>query len=259
MAKSVVKSIFSLHPLPVISSPEPPFFAHFNRFWVKNHLLRGVFLFTLREILARNLILRRKNQFDGDIFRPKYPKFDFCRRRKEESRRLSSPYHRRRNIKTRKVLPKNKHKDEKTQDHHEKDKGQNQKANVLHGKDQAQPSKTNCFSPLPHSTRKIQANFLSKRPHFPRLPPLFLSKPPYPHKFPFNPTRRTRAYAYIRARALSEFAIFAFTLHISPQQTVYQLLECEDKSCIHLHLHHNNLKFNTLHDFLCKKQVKAKG
>ena len=88
---------------------------------------------------------------------------------------------------------------------------------------------------------------------------MFLSKPPYPAQNPFHPTRRTRAYAYIRARALSEFAIFAFTLHISPQQTVYQLLECEDKPCIHLHLHHNNLKFNTLHDFLCKKQVKAKG
>ena len=140
-----------------------------------------------------------------------------------------------------------------------KTKGQDQKVSVLHRKDQAQPSKTNCFLPLPHSVRKIQADFLSKRPHFSRLPPLFLSKPPYPAQNPFHPTRRTRAYAYIRARALSEFAIFAFTLHISPQQTVYQLLECEDKPCIHLHLHHNNLKFNTLHDFLCKKQVKAKG
>jgi len=36
------------------------------------------------------------------------------------------------------------------------------------------------FSPLPHSTRKIQADFLSKHLHFSRLPPLFLSKPPYP-------------------------------------------------------------------------------
>jgi len=87
---------------------------------------------------------------------------------------------------------------------------------------------------------------------------LFLSKPPYPAQNPFYPTRRTRAYAYIRARALSEFAIFAFTLHLTPQQTVYQLLECEDKPCIHLHIHRNNLKNNTLHDFHCKKSVKVK-
>ena len=115
------------------------------------------------------------------------------------------------------------------------------------------------FLSLPHSTRKIQANFLSKLLHFSRLPPLFYLKPPYPAQNPFHPTRRTRAYAYIRACALSEFAIFAFTLHISPQQTVYQLLECEGKPCPHLHIHRNNLKFNTLHDFHCKNQVKAKG
>ena len=114
------------------------------------------------------------------------------------------------------------------------------------------------FLSLPHSTRKIQADFLSKRPHFSRLPPLFLSKPPYPAQNPFHPTRRTRAYAHIRARALSEFAIFAFTLHISPQQTVDQSVACEGKPCIHLHLHRNNLKNNTLHDFYCKKSVKVK-
>ena len=114
------------------------------------------------------------------------------------------------------------------------------------------------FSPLPHSTRKIQADFLSKHLHFSRLPPLFLSKPPYPAQNPFHPTRRTRAYAYIRARALSEFPIFAFTLHLTPQQTVYQSVEGEGKPCIHLHLHRNNLNFNILHDIHCKKQVKAK-
>ena len=146
MAKSVVKPYFSLHPLPVIPPPKPPFFVRSSHFWGKIHLFRGVFLFSSREILAPNLILRRKNQFDGEFFRPKYPKFDFCRRGKRGSRRLSSPYHRRRNIKTRKVLPKNKHKDEKTQDHHEKDKGQNQKASVLHRRDRAQASKRNCFS-----------------------------------------------------------------------------------------------------------------
>ena len=112
---------------------------------------------------------------------------------------------------------------------------------------------------LPHSTRKIQADFFSKLLYFSRLPPLFLSKPPHPAQNPFHPTRRTRAYAYIRARALSEFAIFAFTLHLIPQQTVYQPVEGEGKPCIHLHLHRNKLKNNTLQDIHCKKQVKEKG
>lgn len=115
------------------------------------------------------------------------------------------------------------------------------------------------FLPLPHSTQKIQADFLSKLLHFSRLPPLFLSKPPHPAQNPFHPTRRTRAYAYIRARALSEFAIFAFALHLTPQQTVYQPIEGEGNLCIHLHLHRNKLKINTLHHADCKKQVKAKG
>ena len=114
------------------------------------------------------------------------------------------------------------------------------------------------FLSLPHSTRKIQADFLSKLLHFSRLPPLFLSKPPYPAHPPFHPTRRTRAYAYIRACALSEFPIFAFTLHLATQQTVYQPLECEGKPCLHLHHHRNNLKFNTLHDFHCKKTGEGK-
>ena len=165
-----------------------------------------------------------------------------------------SSNHRRSNIKTRKVLPKYKHKDEKTQGHHGKAKGQNQKASVLHRKDQAQASKTSWFLPLPHSVQKIQADFLSKLLHFSRLPPLFYLKPPYPAQNPFNPTRRTRAYAYIRARALSEFAIFAFTLHLTAQQTVYQSIECEGKTCIHLHLHRNKLKNNTLHEIRCKKR-----
>ena len=111
---------------------------------------------------------------------------------------------------------------------------------------------------LPHSVRKIQADFLSKRPHFSRLPPLFYLKPPYPAQNPFHPTRRTRAYAYIRACALSEFPIFAFTLHLAPQQAVYQSFECEGKPCLHLHIQHNNLRYNTLHDIRSKKSVKAK-
>ena len=158
-----------------------------------------------------------------------------------------------RKIKRGKVVLKQDSRDRKTKGHHGKAKGQNQKASILHRKDQAQPSKTNCFSSLPHSVQKIQADFLSKRPHFSRLPPLFYLKPPYPAQNPFHPTRRTRAYAYIRACELSEFAIFAFTLHLTPQQTVYQPLECEGKPCIHLHLHRNNLIYNTLRHTDCKK------
>ena len=111
---------------------------------------------------------------------------------------------------------------------------------------------------LPHSTRKIQADFLSKRPHFSRLPPLFLSKPPYPAQNPFHPTRRTRAYAYIRACALSDFAFFAFTLHLTPQQAVDQSVEREGKPYLHLHNQHNNLIYNTLHDIRCKKTGEGK-
>ena len=88
IAKSAVKSVFSLHPLPVISSPKPPFFVRSSHFWGKIHLLRGVFLFSSREILAQNLCFRRKNQFDEEFLLAIRPKNDFCRRRKEESRRF---------------------------------------------------------------------------------------------------------------------------------------------------------------------------
>ena len=58
---------------------------------------------------------------------------------------------------------------------------------------------------------------------------------------------------------MSDEPIFAFTLHLTPQQTVYQSFECEGKPCLHLHIHRNNLKNNTLHDILYKKSVKVKG
>ena len=90
MAKSVVKSVFSLHPLPVISPPKPPFFVRFGHFWGKTHLFRGVLLFSSREIPARNRILRRKNQFDGVFFRPKYRNSTFAGEEKEKEG-VSSP------------------------------------------------------------------------------------------------------------------------------------------------------------------------
>gem|GEM_PF-2939006 len=91
MAKSAVKSVFSLHPLPVISYPKPPFFVRFGHFWGKIHLFRGVFLFSSRDFLARNLCFRRKNQFDRVFLLGVRPNFDCCRRRKEERRRFSLP------------------------------------------------------------------------------------------------------------------------------------------------------------------------
>ena len=203
IAKSAVKSAFSLHPLPVISYPKPPFFARSSHFWSENHLFRGVFLFTLREILARNRILRRKNQFDGVFFRPKYRNSTFAGEEKEKEG-VSSP-------------------------------------------------------PSPTPFKKYKPTFSPNVPTFRDFLPCFSQNLPTPHKLPFTPTRRTRAYAYIRARALTEFSIFAFTLHLTPQQAVDQSVECEGKPCIHLHIHRNNLKFNTLHDFHCKKSVKAKG
>ena len=130
-------------------------------------------------------------------------------------------------------------------------------------KKQAYTSKQNklFFSPYPTPFKNTSRLSLQTSPLFATSSLVSLKSFLPRHQLPFNPTRRTRAYAYIRACALSEFAIFAFTLHISPQQTVDQSLECEGNPCIHLHLHlhRNNLIYNTLHDFHCKKTVKTKG
>ena len=203
IAKSAVKSVFSLHPLPVISTPKPPFFVRFGHFWGKIHLFRGVLLFSSREILAQNLCFRRKNQFDGVFLFGIRPNFDFCRRGKRGKQAL--------------------------------------------------------FSPSPTPFEKYKPTFSQNFSTFRDFLPCFSQNLPTPHKIPFTPMRRTRAYAYIRACALSDFAIFAFTLHLTAQQTVYQSIECEGKPCIHLHIHRNNLIYNTLHDIRCKKSVKAKG
>ena len=175
MAKSAVKLDFSLHPLPIIFTPKPPFFAQFGHFWGENHLFRGVFLFSSREILARNLCFRRKNQFDGVFLLGVRPNFDFCRRRKEESRRFSLPP-------------------------------------PLHSKNTSRLS-------LKTSPLFATSSLVSLKTSLPR----------------------TNSHSILRACALSEFSIFAFTLHISPQQTVDQSVKCEGKPCIHLHLHRNNL------------------
>ena len=260
VAKTAEKSVFSLHPLPEISHPKLPFFVRSGHFGDKIRLFRGIYFFSSSlDFLAQNLILRRKNQFDGVLLFGTRQNFDFCWRGKRESRRFfiqpqTEQYQNGKGYsKTGQSGSKNKSSSRKA-------KGQNQKASVLHRKDQAQASKTNCFLPPPPLLSKNTSRLsLQTSPLF-TTSSLVLSQTSLPrHQLPFNPTRRTRAYAYIRARALTEFVIFAFTLHLTAQQTVYQSLECEGKPCIHLHLHRNNLIYNTLRDFHCKKQVKAKG
>ena len=116
-----------------------------------------------------------------------------------------------RKIKMGKMVLKQDSRDRKTKGHHEKAEGQDQKASVLHRKDQAQTSKTNSFLPLHHSTQKYKPTFSQNFSTFHDFLPCFSQNLPTPYKLPFNPTRRTRAYAYVRACALSEFSIFAFT------------------------------------------------
>jgi len=234
MAKSAVNPDFSLHPLPVISPPKPPFFVDSATLGAKSTFF-GVFFSSAREKFSPEISFCAEKISLTRCFCLEFVRistFADVEKRKEGG---FSSNHRRSNIKTRKVLPKHKRKDEKTQGHHEKAEGQDQKASVLHKKTKHKQAREIVFLSLPHSTQKIQADFLSKLPHFSRLPPMFLLKPPRRSQNPFHPTRRTRAYAYIRACALSEFAIFAFTLHLTPQQTVYQSVEGEGKPCIHLH------------------------
>ena len=245
MAKTAVKSIFSLDPSLWFLPQNRPFSSDSATFGAKTTFF-GVFFSSVREkfspeisFCAEKISLTRyfsdlstRNSTFADVEKRKAGVF--------------SPNNRRSNIKMKKEGCRNKKvKNEKQKDIMEKTK-HNRARQIV-------------FLSLPHSVRKIQADFLSKRPHFSRLPPLFHLKPPYPAQNPFHSTRRTRAYAYVRACALSEFIIFAFTLHLTPQQTVDQSLECEGKPCIHLHLHRNNLKNNMLHDIHCKKSVKLKG
>ena len=217
MAKSVVKSIFSLHPLPMISSQKPPFFVRFGHFWGKTHLFRGVFLFSSREILARNLCLRRKNQFDGEFLFGIRPNFDFCRRGKGGRRRFFHLTTDGAISKWRKVLPK----DEKTQGHHGKAKGQNQKASVLHRKDQAQPSKTNCFSsPPPLRSKNTSRLSLQTSPLF-ATSSLVSLKTSLPHTNSHSILRAGHAPTRIYALAHSANLPFLPSPFTSPRNKLY--------------------------------------
>ena len=91
IAKSAVKSIFSLDPLPAISHPKPPFFVRFGHFGSKIHLFRDIFLFDTQDFLARNLILHRQNQLDGEFLFGLRRISTFADEDKEERRWLFSP------------------------------------------------------------------------------------------------------------------------------------------------------------------------
>ena len=140
---------------------------------------------------------------------------------------------------------------------------QKEKDETIRRASQKRPSTTEqdklFFPPYPTPFKKYKPTFSQNFSAFRNFLPCFSQNLPTTHKIPFDPTRRTRSYAYVRACALSEFPFFAFTLHLTPQQTEYQSVESEGKLFLHLHLHRNNLKNNTLHDFHCKKSVKVKG
>ena len=172
MAKSAVKLDFSLHPLPIIFTPKPPFFVRFSHFWGKNHLLRGVFLFSSREILAQNRILRRKNQFDGEFLLAIRPNFDVVRRRKEESRRF---FHLttdgaiskwKKGVEIRKSRTKSKRTSQKRPSTTEQDKL--------------------VLIPSPTPFEKYKPTFSQNISTFRDFLPCFISNLPTPHKIPFT-------------------------------------------------------------------------
>ena len=209
----------------MISHPKPPFFVRFSRFGGKIHLFRGVFLFSSREILARNLCFRKKISLTGCFCLQFVRISTFAGVEKEEEGVLSSN-HRRSNIKTRKVLPKYKHKDEKTQGHHEKAKGQNQKANVLHGKDQAQASKTNCFSlPTPLRSKNTSRLSLKTSPLFATssLVSLKTSLPRTKSLSPYAQDTRLRVCTCSRSQRICHFC-----LHPSPHPAT----NCRSIDCV---------------------------
>ena len=186
MAKSVVKSVFSLHPLPVISSPKPPFFVHFGRFGGKIHLLRGISFFSALDFLAQNLILRRQKQFDEEFLLGVRPSFDFCRRGKRESRRFFHLTTDEAISKQGRFCPKTSTRTKKHKAITEKPKDKIKKQTYYTEKTKHNRARQIIFLSLPHSIRKIQADFLPNVPTFRDVLPCFISNLPTPHKIPFT-------------------------------------------------------------------------
>jgi len=216
MAKSAVKPIFSLDPLPVISLPKPPFFVRFGRFWVENHLFRGIYFFSSLDFLARNLILRRNNQFDGEFLFGVRPKFDFCRREKRGKQAFflltsdGTISKRRRFCQNSSTRTKSKRTSWKNKKRRTKRKGH-------HRKDQAQASKRNCFSlPPPLHSKNTSRLSLKTSPLFATSSLVSLKTSPPRTKSLSSYAQDTRLRVYTRPRSQR---ICLFCLHPSPHPT----------------------------------------
>ena len=97
------------------------------------------------------------------------------------------------------------------------------------------------FSPSPTPLKKYKPTFSPNVPTFRDFLPCFSQNLPTPTPTPIQSyAQDTRLRVCTRSRS-QRICFFAFTLHIIPQQTVYQSVACEGKPCIHLHLHRNNL------------------
>ena len=186
VAKSAVKSVFSLDPLPIIFAPKPPFFVRFGHFWGKNRLFRGISFFSALDFLAQNLILRRKNKFDGKIFRPKYSISTLADEEKEKVGVFSSNP-RRNNIKMKKggaEIRKPRTKSKRTS-------WKNKKRRTKHIRaSQKRPSTTEqdklVLIPSPTPLEKYKPTFSQNFSTFRDFLPCFSQNLPTPHKTPFT-------------------------------------------------------------------------
>ena len=201
----------------MISPPKPPFFVRFGHFGGKNRLFRGVFLFDRQDFLARNLILYRQNQFDREFLFGVRPNFDFCRRGKRGKKAFFHLTTDGAISKWERVFQNRTVGIEKQKVITEKPKDKIKKQTFYTEKTKHKQARQIVFLSRPHSTRKIQADFLSKLLHFSRLPPLFLSKPPYPAQTPIpSYAQDTRLRVYTRSRTQR---ICHFCLHPSTHPT----------------------------------------
>ena len=138
------------------------------------------------------------------------PNFDFCRRRKEESRRFFHLSTDGAISKQGRFCPKTSTRTKKHKAITEKPKDKIKKQTYYTEKTKHKQAREIVFLSLPHSVRKIQADFLSKRPLFSRLLPLFYLKPPYPAQTPlqsYAQDTRLRVYTRLRTQRISHFCL----------------------------------------------------
>ena len=105
MAKSAIKPIFSLHPLPTISHPKPSFFVPFGHFWGENHLFRGFFSSAREKFSPEISFCAEKISLMGRFSDQSTRNSTFAGEEKEKAGVFSSN-HRRSHIKMEKGVPK---------------------------------------------------------------------------------------------------------------------------------------------------------